>query len=71
MSVTWTFWCLVEGDQSPFTITVSPSIPIDELKKIIKAEKSRRLQNVDASDLAVWKVRYCKGFVLTLRLTPL
>jgi len=59
MSVTWTLWGLVEGDQSPFTITVSPSILIEELKKIIKAEKSHCLQNFDASDLAVWKVCYC------------
>jgi Crinkler effector protein N-terminal domain len=55
---TYSLWCSVEGDCTLFLVNVSPTIFVGELQKIIKKEKSNVLQRVDASNLALWKVRY-------------
>jgi len=51
-------WCLIEGTTTPFSVTASPDVDIDELKKMIQGEKKNLFQRVDASDLILWKVRY-------------
>jgi hypothetical protein len=55
MSDPTTFWCLVEGDDTPFPITAALTTPIGVLKEWIK-EKGV-LSSVDATDLILWKVR--------------
>ena len=52
------FWCFVEGDATPFSITAMPTISISNLKDKIKEKgKNGVLSNVDAKDLTLWKVR--------------
>ena len=51
-------WCLVEGEESPFSVTAHSNISVSELKEVIKAKKENALQRVDASSLKLWKVRY-------------
>jgi hypothetical protein len=55
---TYELWCLVEGDNTPFSIIASSTTFIGELPKMIKKEKSNALQRFDASSLLLWKVRY-------------
>jgi hypothetical protein len=57
-------WCLIQGDTDPFPVTVL-DISIGRLKEVIK-EKNKENIKVDAPKLALWKVRYFKGFVLIL-----
>ena len=59
-TMSFTLWCLIENDisPSPFFVTVSPSISIDELKKIIKAEAIDLFQGVCAPSLNLLKVGY-------------
>jgi len=51
-------WCLVEGEESPFSVTTHSNISISELKEVIKAKKENAFQRVDASFLKLWKVCY-------------
>jgi hypothetical protein len=57
-TTTYTLWCIADGDNTVFSVTVLSSISIDELKNKIKEAKSNFLQRVDASDLTLSKVRY-------------
>jgi hypothetical protein len=51
-------WCLVEGEAAIFPVTASPTIPIGELKDLIKEKgKNRALNDVAAKDLRLWRVR--------------
>jgi len=58
MSDNTTLWCLVEGDNAPFPISISPTAYIGVLKQYIKKDKEITLQKVDASNVNLWKVRY-------------
>jgi hypothetical protein len=53
-----TLWCLVEGEDAPFSVLASPTTSIYNLKKIIKRENENTLQRVDASNVKLWKVCY-------------
>ena len=55
-------WCLIDGEDTPFPITASPTLLIDDVKVIIKEEKTNFLRMVDASRLTLWKVRYFSWF---------
>ena len=53
-----TFWCLVEGDDTPLPIACPITTPIGMLKKLIREErKNGLLRKVDAIDLTLWKVK--------------
>ena len=52
------FWCFVEGDTTPFPVTASSTIFIDDLKNKIKEKGNNGVFNsVLAKDLTLWKVR--------------
>ena len=53
-------WCLIQGDTDPFSVPAL-NMSISRLKEVIKENIK-----VDAPKLALWKVRYFKGFVLIL-----
>ena len=55
---TYTLWCLVEEDEMPFSVTVSPTLSIDGLKRAIKAETIDLFEEIGARSLTLWKVRY-------------
>ena len=59
-TMSFTLWCLIEKDvsPSPFFVTVSPSITIYELKRVIRAEAIDLLEGVGARNLSLWKVGY-------------
>jgi hypothetical protein len=48
------FWCLVDGDATPFEIDVTPNVKVNRLQEEIKHRKV--LLHVDASNLLIWKV---------------
>jgi hypothetical protein len=49
-------WCLVEGDTTIFPVTTPLSLPIGELKKLIK-EEGINDTTILAKDLMLWQVR--------------
>jgi hypothetical protein len=50
-------WCIVEGQTTPFAVTVSLDVSIDELKKLIREVKEKgTFREVDAVDLVLWKL---------------
>ncbi|KAI1294002.1 hypothetical protein EDD11_008287 [Mortierella claussenii] len=53
---TLTLFCLVSGEalSNVFSVTISPSEFISDLKEIIKAENPRAFDHIDANDLALW-----------------
>jgi crinkler effector protein len=55
---TYSLWCPIEGDKTPFKVMIPINSDIYDLKEEIKKERSNFLQKVDASDLILWKVRY-------------
>ena len=55
---TYTLWCLIEGYKTLFKVMIPINSDIDDLRKEIKEKKSNLFQEVDASDLILWKVRY-------------
>ena len=62
--------CIVEGDPAVFKVKVPVDNDVDDLKKLVHREKDKGiLRDVNASDLALWKVRYFQKPVAT-QLTP-
>ena len=51
-------WCLLEGDDSPFLIRISPTSLIGDLKGLIKKKRENTLRMVDRANLGLWKVCY-------------
>lgn len=51
-------WCIVEGDETPFSVIASTSKFIHKLKKMIKKERGNHLQRIDAPILSLWNVHY-------------
>jgi len=50
--------CLVEGEATVFTVTVSVNDEIGDLKELVlEKRKHGALHSVDAADLVLWKVR--------------
>ncbi|KAF9999312.1 hypothetical protein BGZ65_005315 [Modicella reniformis] len=58
MANEWTIWCVVNGESTSATFSVKAKSmeSVDGLKKAIKREKSNVFANVDADQLALWKV---------------
>jgi hypothetical protein len=57
-ATTYQLWCIVEGNNNPFSIIASSTTYVDDLREKVKVENSNLLREVDASDLTLWKVRY-------------
>ncbi|KAI8360927.1 hypothetical protein B0O80DRAFT_145818 [Mortierella sp. GBAus27b] len=53
-----TLFCLVEGEatSNAFSVKIPASDTIDGLKKLIKAEKAPRFDDIAADELTLWKV---------------
>ena len=52
-----TLLCLIEGDSSPFTVTLGGGMYISNLKDLIKQAGITAERPVHARDLTLWKVR--------------
>jgi len=48
-------WCFKEGDSTPFSVTASPGLYIDELKEMIQQKIK---VDLPAYKFNLWKVRY-------------
>ena len=55
---TFTQFCLVSGEllSNTFSVKISSSESVSDLKKRIKAEKVNAFKNIDANDLTLWRV---------------
>ncbi|KAI8347077.1 hypothetical protein B0O80DRAFT_466017 [Mortierella sp. GBAus27b] len=49
-------FCILEGESTPFPVTIESDKTVGELKKAIKLEKSNYFTSVDADQLTLWKV---------------
>ncbi|KAG0195405.1 hypothetical protein BGX33_003418, partial [Mortierella sp. NVP41] len=51
-------FCLIDGEpqSNAFSVKVTPADTVDDLKKLIKAEKSVDFEHVDANNLTLWRV---------------
>ena len=58
MSSTYTLWCLIDGDKTPFRVIIPIDNYIDDLKDSIKQKCSPNLDKFAAKDLILWKVCY-------------
>jgi len=52
----YTLWCLVLGEKSTFSVKVDETQSVDELKKVIRNEKPRPLNDVSAHELTLYKL---------------
>jgi hypothetical protein len=50
-----TLWCLVEGEDAPFTVLAPPTTSISKLKEIIEKNINT---GIPARKLKLWKVCY-------------
>jgi hypothetical protein len=48
--------CLVDGKTTPFIVEVGRTKTVDQLKKLIKAEKANEFSDFDADMLTLWCV---------------
>ncbi|KAG0019072.1 hypothetical protein BGZ82_000267 [Podila clonocystis] len=51
-----TLFCLVNGEATPFSIKIPSNDTIDELKKMIKTEKTPEFDDIAADKLTLWHV---------------
>ncbi|KAF9306730.1 hypothetical protein BG003_000948, partial [Podila horticola] len=58
MTDTLTLFCLVDGETTSkaFPVDISSTSTIGHLKKLIKAEKAPRFDDVAADELTLWQV---------------
>jgi hypothetical protein len=51
-------FCLVDGEpqSNVFSVKPSPADTVDDLKKLIKTEKTNQFSDVDADQLTLWRV---------------
>jgi Crinkler effector protein N-terminal domain len=56
VSAEYELWCLVEGDRTPFPVTVPTGTHVAGLKKLIRADGINASDTVLAKDLTLWKV---------------
>ncbi len=64
-------WCLVQGDSTPFKVTIRTNNDINDLKKRVHEEgKNGVLRGIDAKDLKLWKVSPFHRPAQTLWVTP-
>ena len=51
MTGTLTLWCLLEGDEEPFSVDIVESVKIDKLKSEIYGKCQNTFREIDAKDL--------------------
>ncbi|KAK3840985.1 MAG: hypothetical protein J3R72DRAFT_161334 [Linnemannia gamsii] len=51
-------FCVVDGglQSKAFSVRITPADTVDDLKKLIKAEKKNDFRDVDADNLTLWRV---------------
>jgi hypothetical protein len=55
-------WCIVKGDLSLFNVKIVPEQTVADLKELIRDKhQNNLLKDVDAANLALWKVRRPHG----------
>ena len=52
----YTIFCLVGGEDKPFTVDIDGDITVSRLKDLIKKEKPVALANVDSNNLNLYRV---------------
>lgn len=55
--------CLIEHNQHPFSVSISPTGTINDLKELISREGVKALSQCPPADLALTKVRYVRNFM--------
>ncbi|KAF9275585.1 hypothetical protein BGZ74_003968, partial [Mortierella antarctica] len=50
------FFCLVDGESTPFPVEIESTKTIGDLKDAIKAKKTNEFSDIDADMLTLWKV---------------
>ena len=51
-----TLFCCLVGSNTPFSVRISSSLTVDELKEMIKEKQFRRLKEVQTDELELFKV---------------
>ena len=51
-----TLFCCLVGSNTPFSVRISSSLTVDELKEMIKEKKPNDLKEIDADKLSLFKV---------------
>ncbi|KAG0195374.1 hypothetical protein BGX31_006341, partial [Mortierella sp. GBA43] len=49
-------FCILEGESTPFPVTIDSDKTVGDLKDAIKTKKSNYLASIDADQLTLWKV---------------
>jgi hypothetical protein len=52
----YTIFCLIEGQENPFSIEITSNKTVDQLKEAIKTKKFKTLTNVEADTLKLYYV---------------
>ncbi|KAF9368727.1 hypothetical protein CPB97_004301, partial [Podila verticillata] len=50
------FFCLVDGESTPFPVEIEPAKTIGELKDAMKEKKSPEFDDIAADKLTLWRV---------------
>jgi hypothetical protein len=51
-----TLFCLVDGETTSFPVEIESTKTVGDLKKLIKTEKAKAFEDVDADQLTLWHV---------------
>ncbi|KAF9158104.1 hypothetical protein DFQ26_007967, partial [Actinomortierella ambigua] len=51
-----TLFCIVDGETTAFSVKAPSNDTVDDLKKLIKAEKAPRFDGIAADELTLWRV---------------
>jgi hypothetical protein len=52
----YTIFCLIEGQENPFSVKITSNETVDQLKEAIKAKKFKTLEDVEADTLKLYHV---------------
>ena len=55
------FFCLIVGEDNPFSVEIKPAATVDKLKDAIKAKKQLALDYIAANELNLFKVEIPMG----------
>ncbi|KAF9352665.1 hypothetical protein BGX34_012028 [Mortierella sp. NVP85] len=53
-----TLFCVVDGETTSFPVAIESTKTVGDLKKLIKAEKAKAFEEVDADQLTLWRVSF-------------
>jgi hypothetical protein len=57
-STTYKVWCVIQGYNMPFPVTILSNLTIGDLKDLIKNKAENSLRGVDVMTLILKKVRH-------------